>query len=60
MKIMTYFNAKEKAESRVYLLETNLGALGNKTVWAKLMRVLRQKNKFTERLIQLIEKADNQ
>ena len=58
MKIMTYFNAKEKAEQRIEVLESNLGNLGNERIWKRLMHVLRQKQKFTERLVLLIQRAD--
>ena len=60
MKIMTYFNAREKAEQRIDVLESNLGDLGNECIWKRLMHVLRQKQKFTERLILLIQRADNE
>jgi len=60
MKIITYFNAREKAERRIEVLESNLGELGNKRIWKRLMHVLRQKQKFTERLISLIQRADNE
>ena len=58
MRIITFFNAKEKSEDRVYTLESNLGPNGNPRIWRKLMKTLRQKNKFTERLIRLIQEAD--
>ena len=58
MKIMTYFNAREKAERRIEVLESNLGDLGNERVWKRLMRVLRQNQKITERLVLLIQRAD--
>ena len=60
MKIITYFNAREKAELRIEVLKSNLGELGNKRIWKRLMHVLRQKQKFTERLISLIQRADNE
>ena len=58
MKIMTYYNAKEKAEQKIESLEARLDPLGNIRVWNQLMRVLRQRNKFKDRLVALIGKAD--
>ena len=58
MKILTIYNAKEKAEDRIDTLEANLPPSGNKNIWRKLMRALRQRNKFAQRLVDLIQKAD--
>ena len=59
MKIMTIYNAKEKAEDRIDILESHLPPSGNKYIWNKLIRAIRQRNKFAERLVALIQKADS-
>ena len=58
MRIMTYFSAKDRAEMKIELYQSKLPPTGNAHIWKLLIKAIRQRNKFTSKLILLIQKAD--